>query len=212
MAIVSTQAAAPDASEELQPREPKPPEHANVGPAMAILKWLGLSGASETEADAGNAATKTVRRIVSELEALPPDRARYVGAFAYILGRVAHADLDISEVETRKMETVVQELGHLPEAQAILVVQIAKSQNQLFGGTENFLVTREFRDITTEEQRIELLDCLFAVSAADDSISSAEESQIRQIASELGFSHKQYISARSAWSDKREVLKRFRES
>ena len=78
------------------------------------------------------------------------------------------------------------QLGHLPEDQAILVVQIAKSQNQLFGGTENFLVTREFRDMASREQRLELLDCLFAVSAADDSISTVEENQIRQISSELG--------------------------
>ena len=46
---------------------------------------------------------------------------------------------------------------------------------QLAGGTENFLVTREFKEIATREQCRELLDCLFAVSAADDSISGVEE-------------------------------------
>ena len=93
------------------------------------------------------------------------------------------------------------------EAQAVLVVEIAKSQNRLFGGTENFLVTREFAEISTPDQRQELLDCLFAVSAADDSISIVEEEQVRQIATELGFSHAEYIAARSAYSDKRDVLK-----
>lgn len=153
------------------------------------------------------AETRTVRRIVAELEALPPDQARYLGAFAYILGRVAHADRHISEVETRQMEEIVRRLGHLPEEHAVLVVQIAKSQNRLFGGTENFLVTREFLRISTPEQRQELLECLFAVSAADESISGAEESQIRQIASELGFTHRQFVEARSVYSRHREVLK-----
>jgi uncharacterized tellurite resistance protein B-like protein len=105
------------------------------------------------------------------------------------------------------MEEIVHSLGHLPEDQSILVVQIAKSQNRLFGSTENFLVTREFMEISTAAQRQELLDCLFAVSAADESISGVEEAQIRQIASELGFSHRDYVTARSAYNEHREVLK-----
>ena len=125
-----------------------------------------------------------------------------------MLSRVAGADLHISEVETEKMVEMLQRMGHLPEAQAILVVQIAKSQHRLFGGTENFLVTREFREIASDAQREELLDCLFAVSAADDAISGDEEAQIWQIASELGFAHAEYVKARLAYSDKRTVFRR----
>lgn len=171
---------------------------------MSFLKILGIGVEEDSKAIEG---TATVRKIVAELETMEPAKARYVAAFAYILGRVAHADLDISEVETRKMEEVIRRLGHLPEEQAILVVQIAKSQNRLFGHTENFLVTREFVQVSTPTQRQELLDCLFAVSAADDSITSAEEAQIRQIASELGFSHRQFVEARKIYSQHREVLK-----
>ena len=173
----------------------------------SILEMLGLG---ETAKAAPERTTETVRKIVSELEAMDAAKARYVAAFAYILGRVAHADLHISELETRKMEEFVHSLGHLPEDQSILVVQIAKSQNRLFGGTENFLVTREFLEISSPEQRQELLDCLFAVSAADESISGVEEAQIRQIASELGFSHRDYVEARSVYNEHREVLKPLR--
>ncbi len=173
---------------------------------MSILRLLGL-----VRDDRGPASpageTDTVRRIVSELESMPPERARYLGAFAYIMGRVADADLDISPAETAKMEEIVERLGHLPEEQAVLVVQIAKSQNRLFGGTEGYLVTREFKEISTPEQRAELLDCLFAVCAADDSISAVEENLVRQIASELGFTLQEFVAARSAYSDKRAVLK-----
>ncbi len=173
---------------------------------MSVLKILGI-GREESSRETGD--TATVRKIVAELETMDADKARYVAAFAYILGRVAHADLDISEAETRKMEEILCRLGHLPEGHAILVVQIAKSQNRLFGHTENFLVTREFAQVSTAEQRQELLDCLFAVSAADESITSAEEAQIRQIASELGFSHRQFVEARKVYSQHREVLRSF---
>lgn len=177
---------------------------------MSILERLGLK--RDAGANAGGAAgdTETVRRIVRELEALEPERARYLAAFAYILSRVAQADLEISAAETDKMERILQEFGGLPEQQAVLAVQIAKAQTRLAGGTENFLVTREFKEIATREQCLELLHCLFAVSAADDSISGAEEAQIRQVASELGFSLNEYVEVRSAYSDKREVLRGMR--
>jgi uncharacterized tellurite resistance protein B-like protein len=173
---------------------------------MSILKILGFAPENHgVAAEAGD--TDTVRKIVARLEALPAERARHVAAFAYTLSRVAHADLDISPEETAKMEEIVVAVGGLPEEQAVLAVQIAKSQARLFGGTENFLVTREFNEVSTLDERRRLLDCLFAVSAADDAISSAEEAQVRQIASELGFTHRDYVEARSAWSDKREVLR-----
>jgi len=172
---------------------------------MSILKWLGLGSQKEPERNVGE--TATVRRIVGKLEAMEPEQARYIAAFAYILGRVANADLDISEEETREMERLVQRHGELSEDQAVLVVQIAKSQNKLLGGTEDFLVTREFKRLSSEEQRLQLLDCLFAVSAADDSISSAEEALVRQVANEVGLGHQEYVTARAAYSDKREVMR-----
>lgn len=176
---------------------------------MSILRWLGFGGAKEKAGPAPVEAgdTATVRRIVGELEALEPERARYIAAFAYVLGRVANADLEISDEETREMERLVREHGGLDEAQAILVVQIAKNQTRLFGSTEDYLVTREFKQMTDVEERRRLLDCLFAVAAADDSISSAEETLARQIANELGLEHRDYVAIRARYSAKREVMK-----
>jgi len=174
---------------------------------LDTLKSLFTPTDTEPAGSSRDGDTETVRRIVAKLEALEPARARWIAAFAYILGRVAHADLDISAEETAKMEEIVQRVGEVPEDQAVLVVGIAKSQNRLMGQTENFLVTRELKEISPQEELEKVLDCLFAVSAADDSISGAEEAQIRQIASELGFSHREYVDARAQWSDKREVLR-----
>jgi uncharacterized tellurite resistance protein B-like protein len=172
---------------------------------MSILDWL-LRDRSTESSEQGD--TETVRRIVSELDKLDPQRARYLATFAYVLSRVAGADLHISDEETATMVDLVQRTGQLPEAQAIVVVEIAKSQNRLFGGTENFLVTREFREIASDEQRRQLLECLFAVSAADEAITNEEEAQIRQIASELGIAQPEYLEMRLRYSNKRTVLRR----
>lgn len=93
--------------------------------------------------------TDTVRRIVVELERLVPALARYLAAFAYVLSRVAAADLHISAAETDEMVEIVKRLEHFPEEQAVLVVEVAKPQNRLVGGTEDFLVTREFRTVAS---------------------------------------------------------------
>jgi len=173
---------------------------------MSILNFLGWH--LEGEAAAGRAPeSETIRKISRALEAMETERARYLAAFAFILSRVANADLEISEEETREMERIVASWGHLPEEQAILVVQIAKTQSRLFGGTENFLVTREFRKMGSPSQKEELLHCLFAVSAADESISTVEENEIWKIADELGVTHAEYVAIRVAYRDKRAVLK-----
>ena len=122
---------------------------------MSLLKFLGF-GTSEPASTPGAAETQSVRKIVAELEALDPDRARYLASFAYVLGRVALADRVITAEETREMERVVAEAGGLVDDMAVLVVQIAKSQAQLFGGTEDYLVTREFGRLATFDQRIDL--------------------------------------------------------
>lgn len=171
---------------------------------MGIFEWLRGGGDDRT----GRGDTDTVRRIVAELDRLDPGRARHLAAFAYVLSRVAGADRDFSESETRRIVEIVQRVGHLPEEQALLIAEIARSQNRLFGGTENFLVTREFREIATDDERRDVLDCLFAIAAADQAVSGDEEAQIRLIANELGFTHAEFISARLAYEGQRTVVKR----
>jgi uncharacterized tellurite resistance protein B-like protein len=172
---------------------------------MSIRKFLGLD--SRPDERVGSAETQTVRKIVDALDRLPPDEARQIAAFAYVLSRVAHADMNISAEETRAMEQIVRELAGLAEEQAILVVQMAKTQSLLFAGTENFLVTREYKRLATREDKLKLLECLFAVSASDESISAAENQEIRRIAGELDLDHQDFIDARSAFRQHLAVLK-----
>jgi uncharacterized tellurite resistance protein B-like protein len=172
---------------------------------MGILSLLGL--APKPAQASSSSDVDTVRRIGEALEKLPADRARFVGTFALCLARVANADLSITEAETRRMEQLVAEHAGLDAAQAALAVEIAKVQHRLFGGTEDYLASRELRKLSSLEERMRLLDCLFAVSAADDDVSGVEENVIRQIATELGIDHAGFIEARRKVGDKRSVLK-----
>jgi len=176
-------------------------------PCMSILKFLGYDPGRTTAAHE-SAETETVRKIVAALDRLEPERARHIAVFAYILSRVARADLVISDAETRAMEAIVMQAGGLAPEQAILVVQMAKTQAILFGGTENYLVTREFNRLATREEKLALLRCLFAVSASDDSISVMEDNEIRRIADELRLTHEDFIAVRSEFRDRLAVLRK----
>ena len=71
--------------------------------ALSLLRRILGQGESEGGAsDRGD--TETVRRIASQLERLPREKARYLASFAYVLARVAHADLEIDASEVEEME------------------------------------------------------------------------------------------------------------
>ena len=160
-------------------------------PLKSIRAWLGVDSPDTHE-------FAPLRETLQALDHLEPERARYLAAFAYLLGRVAHADQDVSAEETRAMEALVLEQGQLSQDQAMLVVQLAKTSNLLFGGTANFLVAREFSNMASYDQKLALMRCLFALSATDEAISTAEESEIHRIANELRIDHPDLVALRVA--------------
>jgi uncharacterized tellurite resistance protein B-like protein len=166
---------------------------------MGILNWLGLS-------DAPDASLSGLEEVERALADLAPARARYVACFAYILSRVARADHEVTAGESAEMERLIADRTGLPAAQASLVVRIATAHGLRHGGTEDFLVTREFARISDRDERLALLDCLFALSPADESIVLLEDNEVRRIASELKLEHGDFIAARASYLQHLRVL------
>jgi uncharacterized tellurite resistance protein B-like protein len=128
--------------------------------------------------------TSSVHMIAAALNGLPPARARYVAAFAYLLGRAANANLDVSDSERAEMADIGEEAG-LDAETAKLVVSLATTLSADFGATEDFLVAREFKAISTMEERHRLVRACFLVMAADDVIDASEAHLVNRIAEEL---------------------------
>jgi uncharacterized tellurite resistance protein B-like protein len=156
-----------------------------------LRAWLGIDKTIEEE-------FAPLRDTLDALDHLEPARARFLAAFAYLLGRVARSDQQVSVEETRTMERLLAEQGQLTPDQAMIVVQLAKTSNLLFGGTADFLVAREFAALASYDQKLALMRCLFAVSATDEAISTAEEGEIHRIANELRVERQDLIALRLA--------------
>jgi uncharacterized tellurite resistance protein B-like protein len=171
-------------------------------PHAATHSGSGLPSAGGASRGGPTDETATVQRIVGELDSLPPDRARFLAAFAYLLSREAMADFEVSDATTATMEEIVVEHGRLSAAQAAIVVQIARRQSLLFGGTEDYLVTREFRAISTEAERLDLLRCCFVVGAADGGITAEESGTLDEIADQLDIDRAKLHDLRAEFADR----------
>jgi uncharacterized tellurite resistance protein B-like protein len=154
--------------------------------------------------------TATVRKIVERLEAMPADRARLLAGAAYVVSRAANADLTISPEEITLMERTLAERNGVSEAEAVIVVEIARQQARLFGSTEDYLVTREFKRVATPEQRLAVLRACFLVAAANDEISSPEIAVLNQIATELEIEAADFDAVRTEHRDQLSVVRAIR--
>ncbi len=160
------------------------------------------------EADARSDVPESMQRIVTELDGYDASRARFLAAFAYVLARIAHADLDVDATEVAEMERTLRRVADLPEKEVRLVVQIAVHQAVDVGGTDDYLVTREFRKMTAKAERIQLMRCVLAVAAADDAITSVESREATVIGEELGFTRPEINALRLEHRDKLAELKK----
>jgi uncharacterized tellurite resistance protein B-like protein len=174
---------------------------------MPIFEFLESLLKGNPAPEPGSGDTESVRRIAALLQGLSSERARFLGAFAYLMARVAHADFHISDEELAHMREILELRGELPPDQAEAVVELARSQTVHEGSTEDFLVTREFRRIATRDEMLHLLDCLFAVAAAHHAITVVEDNAIRQIASELLLEHREFIEVRSRYREHLDVFR-----
>jgi uncharacterized tellurite resistance protein B-like protein len=164
---------------------------------MSLLSRFLRIGARTAERD----EPESVRRIGEQLANLGPERASFLAAFAYILARVAHVDMEVDDTEVQQMRESLLCQAELEPREAELVVEIALCQADERGGGDDYLVTREFRRLTDKPGRVRLMRALLAVAAADETITGSESTEIHSIGEELGLTRPEINGLRSEWRD-----------
>lgn len=168
-----------------------------------ILRKLGL----EVDVDEGKSEVGALDALEEALAHVPPDEARRVAAFAYLLSRVAHADHEVTPAEREAMARLLIDRMRLSPEQADIVIGLATSKIVHVRGTQDYLVSREVAARSTVEEKRALVDGLYAVCAADGLISTIEDNDVRRVASEIDLEHHDVVDIRARYRDSLAVLK-----
>lgn len=161
----------------------------------ALFRTLGLATDDEVRHE-----TETVGEIATALTGLSPERARRLAAFTYLLGRVAFADHDVSTEERTVMEARLVTEGDVSPAQAQHLVHLAVQATGSHGAAEDYQVAREFEQLASREEKLQLLRALFVVSA-QHGITTVEDNEISRIASVLRLERSDVTALRHEFRD-----------
>lgn len=111
-----------------------------------------------------------------------------------LMARVANVDGEIQPGEMEIMAQAIQAHWQIPREQADLVAEVAALE--ISRGVDNYRLTRRFFESTSEQERLDFLDVLFAVADGDGFVSFEEIEEIRTIATVLKLHHRQFIAAK----------------
>ena len=164
---------------------------------MSLLRFLGL----DHDRSGRESEPASLIELGAQLEGLPEDEARLAAAFTYLLARVAGADLRTEAPERASIAERLGAFADLQASQAELLADTAIRVADLHGASDHHLVARAYRDMSSHVDRLRLLRCLYAVAAADDTITTVEDNQIFEIATEIGVGRNDVIAIRSEWKN-----------
>jgi len=125
---------------------------------------------------------------------IPETELRRLSLAGGLMARVAYVDQEVKEGEVNTMIAALRRYMQLPEAQAALVAEVAASE--ISKGLDYYRLSREFFEVTNEDERVRFMDVLFAVADGDGRVSHDEIEEIRTIAIVQKLDHKQFIDAK----------------
>ncbi len=170
---------------------------------MGILSILGMGQKEEASEELGALYTNIERLLHGK----PQATIKMVAGYAGVMGKVAYADMDISEQELERIRGLLLERLSLSRVDADCVVSLLGDNCAQLYSLEDYLYTRMLNDVLSRQQKLELLTALFAVAAANRSISNLEDNAVRVISKGLLLSHKDFIDARLEYREHLAVLK-----
>jgi len=115
-------------------------------------------------------------------------------ASAALLFEISRADEDISKIEKHEIASALRRVFSLEEQELQNLLDAADS------AVSEAVSLYEFTDVLNEkfdrEQKIKLIEMLWRVAFADDTLDKHEEYYVRKIAELLHVSHKDYIKTK----------------
>jgi uncharacterized tellurite resistance protein B-like protein len=168
-----------------------------------LFRWL--FGESETSpASASDELRALVARSMPNADA---ETAALVGALAGLLATVAHADREYSEAERGQIRSALSAIPALPEG-AVAAIESLLSERMAELAHESLQTyTRLLYRGLDREARLEILEVLMDLAAADEVLDMQETNLLRRIANALGLTAAEYSASQARHRDKLGLLK-----
>lgn len=170
---------------------------------MSLFRFLGLAAVT----DSAHREPESLREIGARLSMLAPEDARFTAAFAYLLARVAGADLRTETGEREAIAMRLESTAGLEPERARILADAAIAAAQSHSASDDHLVARSYRELSSEGERQLLVRCLYAVAAADSTITTVEDNEIFEIATEIGMARTDVVALRAEFREHLAVLK-----
>jgi uncharacterized tellurite resistance protein B-like protein len=166
-------------------------------------RWLR---SEHTEKLTGTEALEAaVRRELPEADA---ETVQVVTALTGLLGAVAYADRDFSAAEEQRLLTELRRIHGMTEKGASAIAVALREQVLAVSTTGIPLFCRTLRDLGDRELRLEVLEALVGLAAADGSIEHAEVNVLRQVTGALGLAQDDYNAAQARYRDQLAALRK----
>ncbi len=165
-------------------------------------RWLNHASAVR-ELDGAEQLELTVR---SELPNADAETVLVVTAIVGLLGAVAYADSDYSVQEQARVREELTRVDGMTPSGIEAVCAALKRHILEIATVQSPHYSRVLRELADQELRIQVLEMLVALAAADQVITSAETNVMRQITTALGLTQRDYNAAQAKYRDRLAVL------
>jgi uncharacterized tellurite resistance protein B-like protein len=149
---------------------------------------------------------RLVAVVRAHLHGADDNTVAIVAAIAGLLGSVAYADRELQDQEWEQLRRELCRINGLDSRGVEAVCGMLKSDIVHISTAQLPRYTRVLREQASRELRIEILGVLLDLAAADGTVSLEEVNLLRNTASALGLSQRDYNDAQAPHRDKLSVL------
>lgn len=151
-------------------------------------------------------ADELTRVIKEQLSGADSDTIRVVVAMTGLVGAIAYADRDYSEVEERRVRRELARVHGMTDAGIGAICAALRRHIVEISTVQAPRYCRELRELCDRELRFEVLEVLLEVAAADGVITPAETNLLRQTTTALGLTQADYNVLQTQHRKKLSVL------
>ncbi len=167
-------------------------------------RWL--KGAAETRAPEGAEQLKHV--VAQQLPEADAESVLVVTAIAGLLGTVAYADRDYSAAEEQRVRQELERVHGMTRAGIDAICAALRQHIVEVSTVQAPRYSRLLVELADRELRVEVLEVMVELAAADGEISVAEVNLLRQVTTALGLTQADYNAAQQQHRDRLTVLRK----